>query len=202
MVGKRRVYPRWRSGGRFYGRRVNLERVPKLPAWILSRVLADPRTVPYLLLWRNDSCEIADTVRVERYHEPPSKALYEWSGCLEVKRPDGSLFVMRTVARTMPRNRAEVRLVICPFCQTPRRALYGWEPGGRYTTSAMPAPWRCRICNGLRYASEGGALAYGGRGALARMFAEYGGAKCARPDSWLPEIIESRERLADFGFRA
>lgn len=38
-----RVHPRYRCDGRFFGRRVNREHVPFLPAWAVGRVLNDRR---------------------------------------------------------------------------------------------------------------------------------------------------------------
>jgi hypothetical protein len=40
-----------RCSGRFGGYRVNCESVPCLPAHIVADCLADPRGIPYLLIW-------------------------------------------------------------------------------------------------------------------------------------------------------
>ena len=42
-----------RLGGRFFGRRVNCEQVPLLPAWAVALVLDDPRKIAYLLVWKS-----------------------------------------------------------------------------------------------------------------------------------------------------
>jgi hypothetical protein len=90
--------------------------------------------------------------------------------------------------RTLPRNRGRVRLLICPYCSIPRRGLYGWEPGGRFTDSVVRSTWGCRKCNLLRYASEGGALLIRPRGTLGLVF---GTGHSPRPESWLPYVFES-----------
>ena len=42
-----------RYEGRFFGRRVNCEQVPILPAWAVAQVFDDPRETPYLLVWKS-----------------------------------------------------------------------------------------------------------------------------------------------------
>jgi hypothetical protein len=84
--------------------------------------------------------------------------------------------------KSAPRNRGRVRLLICPYCSIPRRGLYGWEPGGRFTDSVLRSTWGCRKCNGLRFASEGGALLIRPRGTLGLVF---GTGHSPRPESWL-----------------
>jgi hypothetical protein len=114
------------------------------------------------------------------------------TGGVEIERDDGTTDIIRTLLRPLPRNGGSVRLLICPDCLTPRRGLYGWEPGGRFTTSVVRSNWRCRACNKLRYASEGGALVV--RGAIARMFeATVARSRPARPEPWYPEIIDVTE---------
>ena len=51
MVEQRKRQIR-RSGGRFYGFRINCESVPCLPSWTVRRIWDDPRRIPYLLIWR------------------------------------------------------------------------------------------------------------------------------------------------------
>src|SRR5438445_7082622 len=53
MVSNGRTYLRQRCSGRFYGRRVNCEYVPALPARIVQIFLEDRRKIPYLLVWRS-----------------------------------------------------------------------------------------------------------------------------------------------------
>ena len=115
------------------------------------------------------------------------------TGEVEIKRPDGTTDIIRTLLRPLPRNGGSVRLLICPDCLTPRRGLYGWEPDedGRFTTSVARSNWRCRACHKLRYASEGGALVV--RGAIARFESSIGRSRSVRPEPWYPEIIDVTE---------
>ena len=63
-------------------------------------------------------------------------------GAVEVERHDGTRNFIRTVLRPLPRNGGTVRLLICPYCQIPRRGLYGWVPGGRFTSGSARGPGR------------------------------------------------------------
>ncbi|HET8922740.1 MAG TPA: hypothetical protein VFN26_07045, partial [Candidatus Acidoferrum sp.] len=135
-----RVYPRYRCDGRFFGRRVNCEHVPLLPAWVVGRVLNDPRGIPYLLVWRSrDDGTLQEAVRVASYSETENSFALDWTGWVEIKRSDGTRRLVRTVTRPLLRG-GTVRLLVCPDCTIPRRALYGWMPGGEYTTSAQRCP--------------------------------------------------------------
>ena len=190
-----KTYNQYRRSGRFFGRRVNCEHVPSLPAWIMGQVLDDPRKIPYLLVWRSRSDGTArEAVRVARYSEPPGPFRMDWTGWVEAKRPDGARSLIRTIVRPLPRNGGKSRLLVCPNCQIPGRSLFGWEVDywGRYTTSARTCPWRCRGCAGLRYESEGGGLVHRGRGAIARLFETYGGPlRSPRTEPWLPYVFTS-----------
>jgi hypothetical protein len=74
-----KTYNQCRRSGRFFGRRVNCEHVPSLPAWIVSRVLDDPRKIPYLLVWRSRSDgTVREAVRVAPYSEPPGSFRCDW----------------------------------------------------------------------------------------------------------------------------
>jgi hypothetical protein len=60
-----------RRGGRFFGRKVNLEYVPLLPAGAVRWVLDDPRKIPYLLVWKSDrDGEVKDAIRLARCGDP------------------------------------------------------------------------------------------------------------------------------------
>lgn len=204
MVSSGKVYPRNRRGGRFFGRRVNCEQVPALPAWILGRVLTDPREMPYLLVWRSRYDNVVqEAVRVASYREPPGQYPLDWSGWVEIKRPDMTRTLIRTLLRTLPRNRAQTRLAICPTCQNPRRTLYAWEVDswGQYKTSARTSAWKCRACAGLRYTSEGGVLVLRSRGSWFRALEmTYGRSHSPCPKSWLPEAYTSRQEMLEAGF--
>ena len=152
MVSRGSSYPEGRSEGRFFGHRVNCEQVPFLPAWAVACMLDDPRKIPYLLVWkRPEGSAVREVVRVSTYGQFPA----DWA---EIKRPDGTRDLIRTLLRPLPRNGGKARLLICPYCKIPRRGLYGWEPGGHYTSRVTRSTWGCRKCSLLRYASEGGAL--------------------------------------------
>ena len=75
------------------------------------------------------------------------------------EKVSGERTLVSTVLHALPRNGGKVRLLVCPFCQLLRKALYGWEAGGQFTTSARRSDWTCRSCSGLRYSSEGGGSA-------------------------------------------
>jgi len=185
---RRRTYPTRRYRGRFFGRRVNCERVPQLPAALIRWVLDDPRKIPYLLVWKNSDDVIQEAVRIAR-HSEENPFVRDWQDWVEVKRTDGTRLLVRGIRRTLPRNRGYVLLMACPTCGRPCRSLYGWEAGGEYTNSARVAPWRCRTCAGLRYASEGGALVLRSRGSWFRSLElQYGMTRSDRPERWHPYV--------------
>jgi uncharacterized protein YbaR (Trm112 family) len=129
---------------------------------------------------------VREAVRVSAYSE-----LAAWA---ETKRPDGTRNLIRTLLHPLPRNGGKARLLICPYCKIPRRGLYGWELGGRYTSSSTHSTWGCRKCNLLRYTSEGGALLVRPRGTLGIIF---GTGHSPRPESWLPYVFTSPEEAAE-----
>lgn len=191
------TYPSRRRGGRFFGRRVNCEQVPLLPAWAVRWVLDDPRKIPYLLVWTSSRDEtVQEAVRVASYSEPPGPFPLDWTGWVEIRRTDHARTLVRTVVRPLPRNGGQTRLLACPMCHTPRRALYGWEPGGRFTTSVQRSQWQCRRCARLRYSSEGGALLIRSRGMLGRLF---GVGRSDRPEPWYPYVFTDPEEAAAAG---
>ena len=59
---------------------------------------------------------------------------------------------IRTVRRRLPRNGGMALLLTCPCCQRPCRHLYGWSVSDKRVVRSV---WKCRICAGLRYTSEG-----------------------------------------------
>lgn len=189
------MYQRKRRGGRFFGRRVNCEQVPLLPAWAVAWVLDDPRKIPYLLVWKNPRSGIVEeAVRISRHDERPYLDGIVWNDAVEIKRTDGTSTIICAVPRPLPRNGGNTRLLFCPYCQIPRRALYAWEVDhwGRYTTSARTAAWKCRACASLRYTSEGGALVLRSRWSFFRMIEQrYGGFRSPRPEPWYPYVFTS-----------
>jgi hypothetical protein len=108
--------------GRFIGRRINFGNVSCLPVQVLAWMLDDPRNVPYLMIWLDeDSGKIIEPVRIA-----PFTAMQDeipWAKCVEIKRADGRTNRVLTIERLLPRNGGKARLVICPQCQHPRRAL-------------------------------------------------------------------------------
>lgn len=177
-------------GGRFIGPRVNCEHLPCLPAAVVAWVLNDPRHLPYLMVWKDDrSDEIVVAARVAAYPEMDREI--EWARCVEISRPDGSRNWILTIERPLPRNRGKARLVICPRCQRPRRALYPWRLNPDKPCAVFrSASWQCRSCAGLRYASEGGALVFHPRTDLGRLIeALEGVSKSPRPTPWYPYVF-------------
>lgn len=181
-----------RNGGRFFGRRVNCEQIPLLPAWAVAQVLDDPQKIPILLVWRNRSDDaVQEAARV---------ASHSVAGAVEIRRQDGTINFICTLSRRLPRNGGTARLLICPYCHIPRRGLYGWEPGGPFTSSVVRSDWGCRSCNRLRYASEGGALVIRGRGAIALTVADtFASRRCHRPEPWYPYVFTSPEETSQWG---
>jgi hypothetical protein len=179
---------------------VNCEQVPLLPAEAVARMLDDPRKIPYLLVWKSASDgTVQEAARVAPYNESEGLGGLDWTGAVEIKRHDGTRNFIRTVLRPQPRNGRRVRLLICPYCKVPRRALYGWEPSGQFTNSVTRSMWQCRACARLRYASEGGTLVSRGRSAIARLFEQrFGLLHSPRPEPWLPYAFESIDAAADF----
>jgi hypothetical protein len=119
-----------------------------------------------------------------------------------VKRTDGSYENICAVLRPLPRNGGTTRLLICPYCQLPRRGLYGWQVDhwGRYTSSARICSWQCRACASLRYASEGGALVLRSRWSFFRLVEQrYGGCRSPRPEPWYPYVFTSPQEAAEAG---
>jgi hypothetical protein len=160
-----------------------------LPALAVREVLDDPRKIPYLLVWKNDAGEIKEAVRIIGLG--PTTYL-PTSDSVEIKRADGSVVHIRTIKWSLPRNGGYALLLACPYCCSLRRALYGWEPGGPYTTSAQRCSWQCRKCAGLRYASEGGALVLRSRGNWFRALEmKYGTTRSDRPEPWYPCVFSS-----------
>ncbi len=185
-----------RSGGRFYGFRVNCEQVPMLPAWAVRCVWDDPRKIHYLLVWksRRDD-EIKEAVRVTRI---VSQTNLPEAESVEVKRTEGSAVWIYLAWRQLPRNGGRNLLLQCRSCGRACRALYGAKVGddGRFYV-VRRADWECRTCAMLRYSSEGGALLIRSRGLISRLF---GMGRAARPEPWYPLVFSSLDQAAEAGF--
>ncbi len=98
---------------------------------------------------------------------------------------DGSATVLRIVWRMLPRNGGRALLLVCSYCNTPRRHVYGWEwdSFSGWSNRVKQISWRCCSCARLRYSSEGGYLRPG------VMFRAFGNLPC--PDLWLPYVFTS-----------
>jgi len=159
--------------------------MPVIPAWLVRSNLNDPRRIPYLLVWKDErhGGEIKEAVRLARYVEPSNSRLTD--NRVELKRTDGSATVLRIVWRMLPRNGGRALLLVCTYCNTPRRHVYGWEwdSFSGWSNRVRSINWRCRSCARLRYSSEGGYLCPG------TMFRAFG--NLPRPEPWLPFVFSS-----------
>jgi hypothetical protein len=173
-----------RKEGRFFGLRVDCERVPLLPASVVRLVLDETHWGQCHLIWKNPwDGTIEEEVRVMRVAPP---ACFPNVEAIEVSRPGKSITDVHVFRRPMPRNGGNDVFLECPGCRRLRRGLYGWTAGGATTRSAYSSQWQCRECAGLRYASEGGALLVRSRGVLGKML---GVARAERPKPWLPYVL-------------
>jgi len=157
--------------------------MPVIPAWIVRSNFNDPRKIPYLLVWKRESDgKIMEVLRLLCYSPGP---------LVELKRSDGSKTILRIVSQMMPQNGGQALLMLCPYCDTPRRFVYGWEwdSFSGWSNRVRSISWRCRSCARLRYSSEGGYLR-GGRGWLARTTG-FDWGNLPRPESWLPYVFTS-----------
>jgi hypothetical protein len=195
MVRTGKTYAKYRWSGRFFGRRVNCEYVPVLPARVVQLFLDDLRNIPYLLVWRSpQNGTVLEMVRMAREISRVDPAA--WTGWIEIKRPDVGCTYVRTVERSLPQNGGRMQLIVCPGCWATRRSLYGWRPGGTHTTSAERAPlWECRKCLGLRYSSEGGALNHHPRAATAQLIRLlFAPLTSDSPKPWYPCVVTAPQR--------
>jgi hypothetical protein len=143
MVEQRKTPHGWH--GFFEGFRIPCESVPRLPAWVVRCVLDDPRRLRYFLFWRWMDRGEADEILGVRWLPPSGESA-------ELKRPDGSLVVIQTVRRRLPRNGGVALLLTCPDCRRECRHLYAWSVNDNRVVRSM---WKCRKCAGLHYNSEG-----------------------------------------------
>ena len=191
------------SSGRFEGYRVNCEFIPCLPARVVAECLADPRRIPYLLIWTRRSipadgashrpllpCEPKEAVRLAR------TSFRGESLWVDVEGWDGTRISLRVTEPLLPRHGGKDLLLVCNCCQRPRRALYGRE-AIKHARFMKRAPWLCRRCASLSYASEGGALIYRTRWAPARTLS--GVRLWARPKPWEPLVFTSPIQALEWG---
>jgi hypothetical protein len=131
------------SYGRFYGeRRLKIESIPRLPAWLLGRIMDHGGAKTIVLRWTDNDRQYAQFA----------------NNCLEHSRP--AVLVRRQIALVgtclFPTKRqsqvgGHQTLVQCG-CGRLVRHVYPWMGSG---SRAFEAGWHCRICCELRYASEG-----------------------------------------------
>jgi hypothetical protein len=136
--------------------RLNCETIPVIPAWLVRSNLDDPRKIPYLLGWKDErhDGEVMEAVRLARYVDPhDSRAAVNH---VELKRTDGSVTVLRIAWRPVQRNGGRALLLVCSYCSTPRRHVYGWEwdSFSGWPNRVRRIAWQCRACARLRYSSE------------------------------------------------
>ena len=104
--------------------RLNCENMLVIPAWLVRSNLNDPRKIPYLLVWKDArDREIMEAVRLARYVEPSNSRVTD--NYVELERTDGSSTILRIVWRMLPRNGGRALLLMCSYCNTPRRYVYG-----------------------------------------------------------------------------
>lgn len=172
--------------------------MPVIPAWLVRANLDDPHNIPYLLIWkRQRDGEIMEAVRLARqrpFEGCDSLNRLDTHDYVELKRTNGSATILQIVWRILPRHGGRTLLLRCPYCETPRRHVYGWEwdSYSGWSNSVRSISWRCRSCARLRYSSEGGYLTPG------VMFRGLG--NLPRPSSWLPYVFSSPEEAAEVGF--
>jgi hypothetical protein len=158
----------------------------------LPQCLDDPRNIPYLLVWKAErDGKIKEAVRLARCHDPhDSRASLNH---VELKRFDEAS-VLRFIWRPEPRNGGRMLLLVCSYCKTPRRHVYGWEWDGSsgWSNRVRRIDWRCRSCARLRYSSEGGYLRPG------RALRALG--NLPRPSRWFPYVFSLPAEAATAGF--
>ena len=195
-----------RRHGRFSGYRINCERVPCLPARVVAAYLADPRRIPYLLIWRYRGKPIERAFNTPNLGEPREAvrlAPYSFRegeapepDWVEIKRWNGDRIGIRVLERPLPRNGGKSLLLICHSCSKPRRALYG-RGVDKQLRRIWTSLWYCRSCNGLSYASEGGALVFRTRWKPFRSLS--GLPLIPRPEVWEPEVFPDPTKAQELG---
>ncbi len=108
--------------------------MPVIPAWLVRSNLGDPRRIPYLLVWKDErhDSKIMEAVRLAHF----IACGREGNDYVELKRTDGSATVLLIVRRMLPSNGGCALFLLCPYCNTPRRHVYGCEnsqPTYRYS---------------------------------------------------------------------
>lgn len=136
--------PRDRAG-RFDGERLDLERVPTIPANIVWALLREPRTV--VLVWVGATANVAEYVVTADLI--PGRA-----GCVSLTALGAPASSARFIRQPLPTG-AHRLVWLCPSCGSRTRYLY--PAGWRY--DALTFTIGCRRCLNLRYQVQGGANA-------------------------------------------
>ena len=163
--------------------------MPVIPASLVRANLNDPRRIPYLLVWKSErDGEIKEAVRLAHF----VACGREGNDYVELKRTNGTATTLRVVWRPLPCNGGRALFLFCPYCETPRRHVCGWEWDSLsgWSNRVRRISWRCRACARLRYSSEGGYLrpAYGRLGQLGVLLRASLG-NLPRPECWYPYVF-------------
>jgi hypothetical protein len=139
------------SAGRYFGPRVNVESVPRLPTFPARWTLTDARRRPYFVFWEREGA-IVDAIAMAPIEEGAAVFI------ATLERNDLRVPVLR---RAML-GRSTI-LYLCPDCGRPCRYLYRYALAGHRRVSK--GRFRCQTCARLRFVSQG---SY--RGRFARAF--------------------------------
>jgi hypothetical protein len=142
--GRRLVQSRDYSGRFSGGRRVNVESCPRLPAWLLGRILLYAGSRLIELRWV-DHLGNAFSEFAGRCDEHSRPSVLVRTG----REPFGTCVFPKQLSAP---NRGVQTLVCCRSCSRTVRYLYDIAVR---ENQAYPANWQCRVCAGLRYRSEG-----------------------------------------------
>jgi len=129
--------------GRFSGARLHVEAVPRLPAFPARWTLEDPRGRPYFVFWTASDGTLSYHLQMARLD----------AATVRLSTPEGRSCRIEVVHRPLPRHGGCALLYKCPPCGAPRRYLYGLRLVA--DTPKEDGVWRCVICAGLRFCSQG-----------------------------------------------
>ena len=130
--------------GRFGGARVNVESVPRLPTFPARCVFGDSRRRSYFVFWTDDDGELAYGLKMA-----PSQD----GAAVLVTLERGETYRIEILRRPLPRGTGTALFYRCLWCRKPRRYLYRLTLSGTKLVGYLGL--RCRVCAGLRFASQG-----------------------------------------------
>jgi hypothetical protein len=135
MVERRSYVTRFRYSGRFFGRRVNCEQVPLLPARVVAWVLDDSRKIPYLLVWKSRSDgTVQETVSIAPHNEIERQGGLDCAGAVEIKRHKSIGNFIRTLFCPLPQNGGKSGF---SFVRTVRLRAEGCMDGSQADSSLL-----------------------------------------------------------------